>query len=161
MQSNPSPLSPGSEGSTASASPSRSDQAVAQLLRALVFLSGLGLLLGFFLPWIRFGQFASVSGLSLLVSSGQAVDALAGPARGMLILIPVSGGTLVAASVFGPRLAVVVSLVGGIVVLAFGLFTLARVFLETMGAGMWVVVASALLAAGAGVAGFARNRSGD
>lgn len=132
-----------------------------QLLRALVFVGGLGLVVGFFLPWLRFGEFAAVSGLSLMVSSGQAVDALAGPARGLLVLIPVSGGALIAASVFGPRLAVLAALVGGIVVLAFGFFTLARVFLETMGAGMWVVVASALLAAGAGVAGVARSRSGD
>ena len=132
-----------------------------QLLRALVFVSGLGLLVGFFLPWLRFGEFAAVSGLSLMVSSGQAVDALAGPARGLLVLIPASGAALIAASVFGPRLAVLAALVGGIVVLGFGFFTLARVFFETMGVGMWIVVASAVLAAGAGVAGFARSRSGD
>ena len=167
MQSHPSsssrsheaPASPALGGS-APAEPTRVEQAAGQILRALVFVSGLGLLVGFFLPWLRFGEFAAVSGLSLLVSSGQAVDALAGPARGMLVLIPLCGAALVAASVFGPRLAVVVALVGGIVVLAFGFFTLARVFLETMGAGMWLVVASALVAAGAGIAGFARNRSG-
>lgn len=162
MQADSSPLSRPNDGSTAydPDSPSRSGQAVGQLLRALVFISGLGLLVGFFLPWLRFGEFAAVSGLSLMVSSGQAVDALAGPARGLLVLIPVSGAALIAASVFGPRLAVLAALVGGIVVLAFGFFTLARVFLETMGGGMWVVVASALLAAGAGVAGVARSRSG-
>lgn len=47
----------------------------------------------------------------------------------------------------------------GIAILGFGLFTLARLFLETMGSGMWVVVGSALLAVGAGVAGLARSRS--
>lgn len=163
MEANPSPLSRSNDATPAyaPAAPSRSEQAMGQVLRGLVFLSGLGLIVGFFLPWLRFGEFAAVSGLSLLVSSGQAVDALAGPARGLLILIPVSGAALIAASVFGPRMAVLAALVGGIVVLAFGFFTLARVFLETMGAGMWIVSASALLAAGAGVAGFARSRSGD
>ncbi len=130
-----------------------------QALRAVVFVAGLGLLVGFFLPWLRFGQFAAVSGLSLMVSSGQAVDALAGPARGMLILIPACGAVLIAASVFGPRLAGVAALAGGTAILVFGLFTLARLFLETMGTGMWIVVAAALLAVGAGVAGLARSRS--
>ncbi len=155
------PLSKDGSIGSGPGTPSGSSQAGGRILRVVVFVAGLGLLVGFFMPWLRFGQFAAVSGLSLMVSSGEAVDALAGPASGMLVLIPASGAALVAASVFGPRLAVVTALGTGLAILGFGLFTLARLFLETMGTGMWVVVGSALLAVGAGVAGLARTRSAD
>lgn len=136
-----------------------SSQAGDQALRAAALLAGLGLLVGFFLPWLRFGEFAAVSGLSLMVTSGAAVDALAGPASGLLILIPVCGAGLIACSVFGPRTAVIASLVAGLAILGFGLITLARVFLQTMGTGMWTVTLSALLAVGAGIVGILRQRS--
>jgi len=117
-----------------------------------VLVAGLGLLVGFFLPWMRFGQFAALSGLSLMVSSGSAVDALAGPSRGLLVIIPVCGAALVASAIFAPRVAALVSLISGIVILAFGLFTLARLFFETVGPGMWIVVVSALASAAVGLA---------
>lgn len=117
-----------------------------------MLVAGLGLLVGFFLPWMRFGQFAALSGLSLMVSSGSAVDALAGPSRGLLVIIPVCGAALVASAIFAPRVAALVSLISGIVILAFGLFTLARLFFETVGPGMWIVVVSALASAAVGLA---------
>lgn len=155
----PRPLSDDGSIARGSVTPGWADRAGGGTLRVVVFLAGIGLLVGFFMPWLRFGQFAAVSGLSLMVSSGEAVDALAGPSRGMLILIPASGAALLGASVFGPRVAGMAALGTGIAILGFGLFTLARLFLETMGSGMWVVVGSALLAVGAGVAGLARSRS--
>lgn len=139
--------------------PSWSAQAGDQALRVVVLLAGLGLLVGFFLPWLRFGEFAAVSGLSLMVSSGSAVDALTGPSRGLLIMVPACGAGLVACSAFGPRASVIAALAAGIAISCFGLFTLARVFLETMGSGMWIVSGSALLAVGAGIAGIAGRRS--
>ena len=136
-----------------------SERAGDQTTRAVVLIAGLGLFVGFFLPWLRFGEFAAVSGLSLMVSSGAAVDALAGPSRGLLILIPACGATLIACSVWGPRAAVLAALGSGSAILVFGLFTLARIFVETVGSGMWIVVGSALLAIGAGVAGIVRSKS--
>lgn len=126
--------------------------------RAVAFAAGLGLLIGFFLPWMRFGQVAVLSGLSLMVSSGTGIDALAGPARGLLVIIPVSGAALIASALFAPRLSPVVSLLSGFAILAFGLFTLARLFLQTVGFGMWVVVLSALVATGMGIAALSRPR---
>lgn len=140
---------------TSSDSPTQSNLVV----RVLCFLAGLGLLLGFFLPWFRLADLAVVSGISLMLTSGAMVEALTGPSRGMLILIPVCGAALVATSVFVPRASAVAALGSGAVILLFGLFTLARVFLQTVGAGMWLVVASSLLAAGVGVAAFARRRA--
>lgn len=138
--------------------PGLAERAGDQLLRGLVFLAGVGLLVGFFLPWLRLGQFAALSGLSLLVSSGSAVDALAGPARGFLLLIPACAIALVGCGWLGPRPSILAGLVAGLAIVAFGLFTLARVFFETVGSGMWIVTASALVAVGAGVAGIARTR---
>lgn len=155
----PRPLSDDGSIARGSVTPGWANRAGGGTLRVVVFLAGIGLLVGFFMPWLRFGQFAAVSGLSLMVSSGEAVDALAGPSRGMLILIPASGAALLGASVFGPRVAGMAALGTGIAILGLGLFTLARLFLETMGSGMLVVVGSALLAVGAGVAGLARSRS--
>lgn len=123
------------------------------------FVAGLGLLIGFFLPWLRFGEVAVVSGLSLMFSSGTVVNALAGPSRGLLIIIPAAGAALVASSLLAPRLVPFTSLLSGLAILLFGLFTLARVFFQTVGLGMWVVVVSALVATAIGIAALSRGRS--
>lgn len=130
-----------------------------QLLRGLALVAGIGLLIGFFLPWLRMGDLAAVSGLTLMVSSGTVVDVLTGPARGLLIIIPVCGGALVASGLFTPRLAPMAALASGFAIMAFGIFTLARAFIQTVGPGMWLVVGSALLAAAVGIAAWARMRS--
>jgi hypothetical protein len=134
-------------------------RAAHQGMRAVAFVAGVGLLLGFFLPWIRFGQAAAFSGLSLMVSGGTVVDALAGPSRGLLIIIPACGAVLVASAVLAPRWTPIAALVSGSAILLFGLFTLARLFLNTVGVGMWIVVAAALVCAGIGVASLAGGRS--
>lgn len=157
----PSPYEAAVPSSTREPEPGLAEKAGDQLLRGLVLLAGIGLLIGFFLPWLRFGQFAALSGLSLMVSSGTAVDALAGPARGFLLLIPACGAALVGCGWIGPRASILAALVAGLAIVAFGLFTLARVFFETVGTGMWIVTASAVLALGAGIAGIARTRGGD
>lgn len=138
--------------------PSLAAQAGQQGARAFGFLAGLGLLIGFFLPWLRFGEVAAVSGLSLMVSSGTVVNALAGPSRGLLIIIPAAGAAMIASSILAPRLVPFASLVSGLAILIFGLFTLARVFLQTVGLGMWIVVVSALVATGIGIAALSRSR---
>jgi len=148
----------GGAGNPAGAGPSLSERAGDQAVRAVAFLAGLGLLGGFFLPWLRFGEVAAVSGLSLMVSSGTAVTALAGPAKGMLIIVPVCGGALVACAVLFPRLAGLATFVGGLSVIGFGLFTLARAFFQTVGTGMWIVVLSALVAAATGLVALSRRR---
>lgn len=157
----PSPFEAASPRSRPDPEPGLAEKAGDQLLRGLVFLAGIGLLVGFFLPWLRLGQFAALSGLSLMVSSGSAVDALAGPARGFLLLVPVCGAALVGCGWLGPRPSILAALVAGIAIVSFGLFTLARVFFETVGSGMWIVTASALVSMGVGIAGIARTRGGD
>jgi hypothetical protein len=157
----PSSVEPARNAGHAGSAPGWSTRAGHQATRAVVLVAGLGLLVGFFLPWMRFGDFAALSGLSLMVSSGTAVDALAGPSRGLLVIIPVCGAALVASAILAPRFAALVSLVSGIAILAFGLFTLARLFFETVGPGMWVVVVSAFAAAGVGVAYLASDRDAD
>ena len=156
----PSPFETTAQPARRDPAPGLAERAGDQLLRGIVFLAGVGLLVGFFLPWLRLGEFAAMSGLSLMVTSGTAVSQIAGPARGLLILIPACGAALVGCSLLGHRASVLAGLIAGVAVLGFGLFTLARVFLETMGSGMWIVAASALIAIGAGIAGIARTRGG-
>jgi len=151
--------SPGPAAGSTDSVPSWSARAGDATTRAIVVITGVGLLIGFFLPWIRFADVAAVSGLSLLVSSGTVVEALAGPSRGLLILIPVCGAALIACGIFGPRLAALAALASGLAIIGFGLFTLARVFVATVGTGMWVVVVSALAATATGLAALLRSRS--
>lgn len=157
----PNGISPNANAATGSRPGDRSElaaRAAHQGMRGVAFVAGLGLLLGFFLPWIRFGQAAAFSGLSLMVSGGTVVDALAGPSRGLLIIIPACGAALVASAILAPRWTPTTALISGGAILLFGFFTLARLFLNTVGIGMWIVVVAALVCAGIGVASIARGR---
>jgi len=127
------------------------------MTRALTMCAGAGLVAGFFMPWLKLGDVASMSGLSLAVSSGSMVDVLAGPARAMLFFVPISGVAMMACAVLGPVAAARAALVSGALIMLFGFYTLMTVFIDTTGLGTWVVVASALGAAAVGLA--ARGRS--
>ena len=70
----------GPDGPTQSWSAQAGDQA----LRLVVSLAGLGLLVGFFLPWLRFGDVAAVSGLSLMVSLAAVALAMTGVSTGRM-----------------------------------------------------------------------------
>ena len=120
--------------------------------RVALGAAGVGLVVGFFLPWFNLGTLMSVSGFGLVVSSGAAVEGLSGPHRALLFVVPFSGLALLATAVRGPRVATWVALASGVFILAYGLYTLLRLFFDATGAGMWLVVGSALLALGVGIA---------
>ena len=124
--------------------------------RVLLFLAGVGLLIGFFLPWVSL-EAVQLSGFNLVVTSGRAVDALAGPNSGLLILIPVLALSLIASTVFLPRVAVWVGMATGTTIILYGVYTLMRAFLGTTGAGMWITVVGSLLALTVGLVGFGRS----
>jgi hypothetical protein len=116
------------------------------LARSLWMVAGAGLLLGFFLPWMTIGQTASVSGLGLLVTSGELVQLVTGPHRFLLFSVPVLGAALVVSAAMGRRVAAWIAVLAGAVILAGGLYTMIRLFLDTTGFGMWLVVGSSLVA---------------
>jgi hypothetical protein len=129
------------------------------LTRGLLGVSGLGLLIGFFLPWIRFGNMVVLSGFSLWASSGEAVDVISGPRRMLLFMVPLAALALLACAFTGHRVSIWVALLSSIVLLGYGAFTLVRLFLETTGIGMWLVVFSALIAFGVGLVGYGRRQN--
>jgi len=133
---------------------SSEESAGALLARIVIGLAGLGLLIGFFLPWIRLGDLVSMSGLSMALTGGEAVKELSG-FRLILLIVPVAGLALLASAIRGWAYAWV-ALASGILIFAAALFTLIRVFLDSTGAGMWVVAISALVAVAVGFFAYRR-----
>lgn len=115
------------------------------LTRVALGLSGLGLFVGFFLPWVRFGKMVSASGFGLMVSQGEIVQVLSGPARTLLLAVPVLGAMLLFGAATGHAASLWVALFAGVLVIGYGLFMLVTLFLQTTGLGLWVVVACAFL----------------
>ena len=119
--------------------------------------AGVALLIGFFLPWIKLGEVAAISGFAMLVSSGTVIEAVAGPSRAMLFTIPAAAVAMIACSVVGPKAAARSALVSGLAILLFGLYTAARAFFSSTGTGMWLVVFASLVAAGVGLVAAGRD----
>lgn len=119
-------------------------------LRILQGLSGVGLIIGFFLPWIKLGELVSLSGFSLVLAGGEAVEQLSAPSRGLIFSIPLIGLALLATSIKGFRGLAWAGMATGILIVLVGLYTLISAFLDSTGAGMWLVSGCALLALGTG-----------
>jgi len=126
-------------------------RAVSLLLRGVLGVAGLGLIVGFFMPWLRLGQMAALSGFSMLVTGGEAVSALTGPHRALLFVVPLGGALLCVAAWRGGRLAAWLALIVGAFVVAAGVITPLLVFFDTTGRGMWIAALSALTALAIGV----------
>ncbi len=127
--------------------------------RVLLGAAGLGLVLGFFLPWVSIGGAAAISGLGLLVTQGELVDLITGPYRILLFAVPLLGSGLLVGALSGHRITVWLALAAGIAVLSGGLYTVIRLFLSSTGLGMWVVVASALISLAVGLLTMGRRSS--
>jgi hypothetical protein len=136
------------------ASLSDQESAGALIARIAIGLAGLGLLIGFFLPWIRLGELVSMSGLSMALTGGEAVKELSG-FRMILLIVPLAGLALIASAIRSWAYAWV-ALASGILIFVAALFTLIRVFLDSTGAGMWVVAISALTAVAVGFIAYRR-----
>jgi hypothetical protein len=123
-------------------------------VRLLLALSGAGLLVGFFMPWLTMGNMVVISGFSLVASSGELVASFSGPGRLLLFAIPAFGIALICAALMGrPRLNQALALTAGASILGYGLFTLIKLFFDSTGLGMWLVVLAALLALAIGLIG--------
>lgn len=125
------------------------------VVRSLLGFSGLGLLVGFFMPWVVLLKARGGSGFDLLTGRIELLELLFEPSRAMLLAIPLFGVGLIGGAVTGHRVALWAALFAGISLLGYGLYTLITVFLATTGVGMWIVVASALLALCLGIYGVA------
>lgn len=121
-------------------------------------LCGIGLIVGFFLPWMHMGSMASLSGLALLVAQGEAVDLLSGPYRLMLLEVPLFGVSMIAGAVFLRRWGAWLAVISSVIILLSGVLTLVSVFIDVAGGGMWVVTLCVLLSLAVGLFGVGGRR---
>lgn len=128
------------------------------LLRTVLMLCGIGLIVGFFLPWLHIGTMASLSGLALLIAQGEAVDMLSGPYRLMLLEVPLFGVLMIAGAVFLRRWGAWLAVIAAVIILLSGVLTLVSIFIDVAGAGMWVVTISVLLSLTVGLFGIGGRR---
>ena len=126
--------------------------------RGLFGACGAALLVGFFMPWFKVGALLSVSGLSLLVSSGEMVGMLSGSNRFLLVIVPLLGLILLGGSILGTRLTRMLAVAGAGLFLLAGFLLAVRFFITTTGTGMWLTVFAALLALSVGLISLGRNQ---
>lgn len=119
--------------------------------RVLVGLAGLGLFVGFFLPWVQLADMVALSGLALVSSGGQAIDEISGPYRMLLAVVPLSGLLLFAFAVRGTRGIAWLGLACSALVVGVGLYTLVSVFLDAIGSGLWMVTGCTLVITAVGL----------
>ena len=124
--------------------------------RVLFGFCGALLLVGFFLPWFVVGAMVSVSGLSLIFTSGEMVGMLAGANRFLLIAVPIFGAAMLGGAILGHRFTRWLAVVSSGVILLFGFVILVRLFLSSTGLGMWLVILSALLGLSIGLVSVGR-----
>jgi hypothetical protein len=130
--------------------------------RAALILCGASLMVGFFMPWLTVGELMSVSGLGLAFSNGQMVTMISGSHRFLLLAIPAVALLLVIGGIVGNRLAPWSAVIGGLVILGYGFFTVVRMFISSTGLGMWIVLGSVVLALAIGLVEIAgRSRRAD
>jgi hypothetical protein len=120
------------------------DNRLSLLRRGLLGVSGLLLLVGFFLPWLKVGSLLTVSGFGLVFASGDVVSFVSGTSRFMLILVPLLGALLLGGAIWGHRIAQWVALAGATLILGFGLINLIQMLLASTGLGMWLVTGAAI-----------------
>jgi hypothetical protein len=109
-------------------------------------ITGLALVVGFFMPWIDVGGLHGVSGWDMVCS-----EQLSLITRIILALCPL-GGAVLALSAFGrSNKAAQLGLAVGAGVLGYTFYKLAYGFIKVTGAGLWMVLAGATVALAIGL----------
>ncbi|MFO0684240.1 MAG: hypothetical protein U0234_19460 [Sandaracinus sp.] len=111
------------------------------VMRALLGFAGLSLLVGFFLPWVRIPPAADgttterfQNGLDLLFARD-----VQGTPSAIVILVPVMGALLSAASFMGFRYAAQTAIGVALAILAYGLYVLFSMFVQFTAYGLWTI----------------------
>lgn len=112
----------------------------------LLGVTGLALVVGFFMPWIDVAGIGGVSGWDMVRS-----EQLSLITRAILALCPL-GGAALALSAFGhSRRAGQLALGVGGGVLGYTFYKLAYGFIKVTGAGLWIVLAAGVVAVAVGL----------
>lgn len=130
------------------------------ILRVLLGTAGLFLLVGFFLPWISLGELTDVSGLRIVISDDLVLaEGIGDLHRRLLGAVPLLGLVLTAFGFMGVRGAGIVGALIGLVLVGFGLVTVAILFFQMTGIGLWFTLGGALLASASGLLALIRGRA--
>lgn len=90
------------------------------------------------------GTALELSGLGLVFSGGEVVQAISGSGRFLLFLVPLLGGLLIAGAITGHRWTSWVGTIGAGSLLVFGIVHVILLFMSSTGLGMWLVLIAAL-----------------
>ena len=109
--------------------------------RTLLVLTGVALLVGFFLPWFDIGLGGGVSGFSAArrLPTGASFTA-------MLWFVPLGGLAMIATAVSDLRYARLTSVLVGLALVGYAVVQTVRVFFATTGFGLWLVIVGSLAA---------------
>ncbi len=131
------------------------------VLRIVLGVSGLLLLVGFFLPWLKLADHDAVSGIDLVLGSGDFAQSLVGQGsqRYVLLLIPGFGVALTAVGFLGVRYSGQIAALLGVLIVGSGMVTVVIFFFQKTGIGLWLILLGAFIAVAAGTITFARSRS--
>jgi hypothetical protein len=127
--------------------PTKKDAAsdVPIVFRALIGVTGLALLVGFFFPWVRReleaeGETVLLSGLSLLQQ-----ESLAGTPPIAVIMVPVLGTALAAIAFTGFRYTAYVAVGVSVLLFGYAAYVLFQLFVQHTGLGLWITTGAAFL----------------
>lgn len=131
------------------------------VLRIVLGTAGLLLVVGFFLPWLKLEELATVSGMQLVIDENPVIRALVGndTQRYLLLLIPGFGLALTAVGFLGVRYSGHIAAVLGVLIVLYGVVTLIIFFFQKTGVGLWLILVGAILAIAAGTFAWARSRT--
>jgi hypothetical protein len=129
-------------------------------LRIALGTAGLFLVVGFFLPWLQFGELTNISGMDLVISNDRVIRSATGETqRWILLLIPVLGLALTAIGYLGFRWSGIVGAGVGLLILGYGIVFVVTIFFQTTAIGLWLIIAGCFLAVGIGLFSWARARA--
>lgn|GEM_PF-2062043 len=113
------------------------------LRRGVALISGVALVVAFFLPWIQATEFnlRTMTGLEILLSSD-----MTSQTRAAVSAVPSLGIILLIAGYVGRKAALFVGLLAGITLVLVGAWQIGTYLAESIGAGLWVVAGASLLA---------------
>jgi hypothetical protein len=110
-------------------------------VRRAIFLSGLALVVGFFLPWLDLGGPFRASGFDA-VWNANGITAF----RVMMLMVPIGGLAMMLSAAIQSRYARLISLGTGACLGAFGVYKALELFFRVTGWGLWIVLAAATVA---------------
>jgi hypothetical protein len=162
------PAEPATDETAEAAEPEKPAQKPPHIvMRALLGFAGLSLLVGFFLPWVRFPAVEATEGVAAVPEHFQngldllLANDIQGTTPMAILLVPILGALLSATSFMGFRYAAQTAIAVAVGMLAYGLYVLGSMFIQFTGYGLWTVAGGTFVILLLGVATYMLGRRGD